>query len=389
MPKLSKVTIVAMILTTVLVGLTFCPCRATQFKSVDNFFFPDTAVIDDDLVITGGNVKLDGIIEGDLISACGSLVQSGLILGSLNSASQSLDVLGEVRGSVRGFAQNVNVNGRLGRNLLAFGYAVDIKPGAQIERDVTAYCGKLTLYGTVGGDVKGRIGELVISGEVKGNVKVKADKLTLMPTARILGDLRYTGEKEARIEPGAQIVGETVWTRKESQEDKKPTSIFTGKPLIPEFLFLLALMITGIVLTVLCRKNAYQAKQAVGDSFLKSLGLGLVFLICIPIAIVVLMVTIIGIPIAIISLVAYLVFVYVAKIPVATFLGEKIVKGLGKKEEASLIWSMIVGLVVLTLLLNIPYLGWPIYFVVLFTGFGAIITSQRRSGAPGKSGGES
>ncbi len=385
MPKLNKVLFPVSVLSVILALIALYPCRATQFKSVDNFFFPDTAVIDDDLFIAGGNIKLDGIIEGDLVAASGSLVQSGLVLGSLNAASQDIDVLGEVRGSVRAFAQNINVNGQLSRNLLAFGYSVDIKPEARIQRDVTAYCGKLTLHGTVGGDIKGGIGELVISGQVEGNVRVKADKVTLMPTARILGDLRYTAEKEAQIEPGAQIEGETVWTRKEIGK-RKPSSIFTGKPLIPEILFLLALMVTGIVLILLCRKNAYQAKQAVQDSFLKSLGLGFVFIICIPIAILVMMVTIIGIPIAIISLFAYLVLAYVAKIPVAAFLGEKILKALGDKKEPSLIWSMILGLVVLTLFLNIPYLEWPIYFVILFTGFGAIITSQRRSGAQGKSG---
>lgn len=366
------------ILTTIFVSLAFCHSSATQFKKVDNFFFPDTAVIEDDVFILGENVKLDGIIEGDLISASASLVQGGLVLGSLNSISQDLDVLGEVKGSVRGFAQNVNVNGRLSRNLLAFGYSVDIKPDAEIQKDITAYCAKLTLHGTVKGDLKGGMDELIISGTVGGNVKVKADKITLMPTARIVGDFRYTSEKEAKIESGSQIVGETVWIPKETKK-KKPESPFTAKSLISEIVFLLALMVTGVVLTLLCKRNAYQAKQAVGDYFLRSLGLGFVFVICIPIAILILMVTLIGIPIAIISLFAYLVFVYVAKIPVATFVGEKILKALGHKGEPSLIWSMILGLVILTIPLNIPYLQWPVCFLVLFTGFGAILTSHRRS----------
>ncbi len=373
--------ILVSVLTGILVSFISCPSSATQFKKEDNFFFPDTAVIDDDLFLFSGNVKLDGIIGGDVISACGSLVQGGLVVGSLNAVCQDLDVLGDVRGSVRGFAQNVNVNGRLSRNLLAFGYSVDVKPGARVERDLTAFCGKLTLHGTVGGDLKGGTDELIISGTVKGNVNVKADKITLMPTARILGDLRYASEKEAKIESGAQIVGETVWTPKESKKEKKSGGKFTGTSLITELVFLLALMITGIVLSILCRKNAYQAKQAVGDSFLKSMGLGFVFVIFIPIAILILMVTILGIPIAIISLFAYLVFIYVAKIPVATWLGERILKALGTKKEPSMVWSMILGLAVLTFFLNIPYLEWPVYFVILFTGFGAILSSHRRSGS--------
>ncbi len=375
----SKAEIFIFILTMILVLLIFDSSFGTEFKAADNFFFPDTAIIYDDLVITGGNIKLDGIVEGDLISACRSLVQSGLILGSLNAGAQNLDILGEVKGSVRGFAQNINVNGKLDRNLIAFGYMLDVKPDAEIGKDVTAFCGKMTLHGKLGGSLKGSMGELVISGVVNGDVSVKAEKITLMPTARILGDFKYKSEKEAEIESGAQVSGETVWIELKVEKDKKPKSIFTGKSLITEMLFLLALMVTGIVLTLIFKKNLHQAKQAVGDSFLKSLGLGFVFMVCIPIAILILMVTVIGIPIAIIALFAYAILIYIAKIPVATFVGEKIIKALGKQGEPSLIWSMLLGLVVLILLLNIPYLEWPIYFVVLFTGFGAILNSQRRS----------
>lgn len=377
-PK-TKSPLLVFILSMVLVLIIFKYSPGTQFKAVDNFFFPDTAVIQDDLFVAGGNIKLDGIVEGDVISASRSLVQNGLILGSLNSVSQDLDVLGVVKGSLRGFAQSLNVNGRLERNLLAFGYTVDVKPGAEIGKDISAFCGKMTLDGRLGGDLKGSMDELIISGTVNGDVSVKADRIILMPTARIVGDFKYRSGKEAKIEPGAQISGETVWKELKVDKKKKPKNIFTGKSLIAEALFLLALMVTGIALSLLCRKNAYHAKQAVGDSFMKSLAWGFVFIICIPIAILLLIVTVIGIPVAIIALFAYAVLVYIAKIPVATFVGERIIRGLGKRGEPSLIWSMLLGLVILTVVLNIPYLHWPIYFVVLFTGFGAIITSQRRS----------
>ncbi len=375
----SKAEILVFILTMILVLLIFDSSSGTEFKTADNLFFADTSIIHDDLVIAGGDIKLDGIVEGDLISATQSLVQNGLILGSLNAASQNLDILGEVKGSVRGFAQNININGKLNRNLIAFCSVLDIKPNADIERDITAFCGKVILHGKLGGSLKGSMGTLIIYGIVNGDVSVKAEKITLMPTAKIEGDFKYKSKKKAKIESGAQISGETVWTEMEPEGEKKPKNIFTAKSLIIEMLFLLALMVTGIVLTLIFKKNAYQAKQAVSGFFLKSLGLGFVFMVCIPIAILILVVTIIGIPIAIIALFAYAILVYIAKIPVATFVGEKIIKALGKQEEPSLIWSMLLGLVVLTILLNIPYLEWPVYFTLLFTGFGAIISSQRRS----------
>ncbi len=376
-----KFKTITFLLTPIAVLLVVSSSFGTQFRTADNVFFPDTAIINDDLVTVGGNIKLDGIIEGDLISASRSLVQSGLILGSLNAVAQDVDVLGEVKGSVRVFAQNINVNGTVDRNLVAFGYSVDVKPGAQIHKDITAFCGKMTLDGKLGGNLKGSMGELVISGVVNQDVSVEADKITLMPTARVLGNLKYKSEKEAKIESGAQVSGEIVWTELKTTKDKKPKSIFTGKPIIPEILFLLALMVTGVVLTLICRKDAYQAKQAVADSFLKTLALGFVVMVCVPIAVIILIVSVIGIPIAAIAFFAYAVLIYIAKIPVATFVGEKIIKALGKEGQPSLIWSMLFGLVVLTLALNIPYLDWLIYFLVLFTGFGAIITSQKRSAA--------
>jgi hypothetical protein len=138
--------------------LIFNLAYATQFKSGDNFFFPDTSKIDDDLIIAGGNIKLDGTIEGDLISASRYLVQNGLVTGSLNSAAQNLEILGVVNGSVRGFAQNVNINGQLNQNLITFCSALNIRSDADIAKDVTVFGGELTLDGRVGGDLKGSVG---------------------------------------------------------------------------------------------------------------------------------------------------------------------------------------------------------------------------------------
>jgi cytoskeletal protein CcmA (bactofilin family) len=375
---LSKVEILLIILAILLILFNFNSSFATEFKAGENFLFLDTLIIDDDLIIAGGTIKSDATIMGDLISGSNRLVQNGIVVGSIIAGAKDIDILGQVNGSVRGFAQNINVNGKVNRNLLGFCAALNIKPDADIGGDVSAFCGELTLDGKVGKGLRGSIGTLIISGTVNGDVSVNAEKITLMPTAKILGDFKYKSKKKAKIESGALVTGQTLWTKKEKEEEKAK-GVFTAKCFITEILFLLALMITGIVLTLIFKKNAYQAKRAVTASFLKSLGLGFVFMVCIPIAIVILIVTILGIPIAIISLFAYAVLLYIAKIPVATAFGGMIIKAFGKQGEPSLIWSMLLGLIILTFLLNIPYLEWLIYFVVLFTGFGAILISCRQS----------
>ena len=376
---LRKVELFSVILAVLLALFNFNVCFGTEFRAGENFFFSDTLTINDDLIIAGNTIKSSATIKGDFFSASYRLVQNGIVEGSVIAVAKDVDISGQVNGSVSGFGQNINVNGKVNRNLIGFFSALNIKPDADIGGDVTAFGGELTLDGKIGKGLRGSVGTLIISGIVNGDVSVKADKIILMPTAKILGDFKYKSKNQAKIESGASVSGQTFWTKEEAKKEKKPKEIFTLKSLITETLFLLALMITGIVLTLIFKKNAYQAKRAITASFLKSLGWGFVFMVCIPIAIVFLIVTILGIPIAILSLFAYAVLIYIAKIPVATALGEKIIKAFGKQGEPSLIPSMLLGLIILTILLNIPYLEWLIYFVVLFTGFGAILTSQKQS----------
>jgi cytoskeletal protein CcmA (bactofilin family) len=376
---ISKVAVFLTILAVLLALFNFNVCFGTEFRTGENFFFSDTLTINDDLIIAGNTIKSSAIIKGDFFSASYRLVQNGIVEGSVIAFAKDVDISGQVNGSVSGFGQNINVNGKVNRNLIGFCSALNIKPDADIGGDVTAFGGELTLDGKIGKGLRGSVGTLIISGIVNGDVSVKADKIILMPTAKILGDFKYKSKNQAKIESGAFVSGQTFWTKEEAKKEKKPKDVFTLKSLITEILFLLALMITGTVLTLIFKKNAYQTKRAVTASFLKSLGWGFVFMVCIPIAIVFLIVTILGIPIAIISLFAYAALVYIAKIPVATALGEKVIKAFGKQGEPSLIPSMLLGLIILTILLNIPYLEWLIYFIVIFTGFGAILTSQKHS----------
>jgi cytoskeletal protein CcmA (bactofilin family) len=376
---LSKIKILLTIIAVLLTLSNFDACFGTDFRVGENFFFSDTLSINDDLIIAGNTIKSSAAIKGDFFSASYRLVQNGIVEGSVIAVAKDIDISGQVNGSVSGWAENINVNGKVNRNLIGFCSALNIKPDADIGGDVTALCGELTLDGKIGKGLRGSVGTIIISGIVNGDVSVKADKIILMPTAQILGDFKYKSPKQAKIESGASVTGQTLWTKEEAKKEKKPKDVFTLKSIITEILFLLALMITGIVLTLIFKKRAYQAKRAVTASFLKSLGWGFVFMVCIPIAIIILIVTILGIPIAIISLFAYAVLVYIAKIPVGTALGEKIIKAFGKQGEPSLIPSMLLGLIVLTILLNIPYLEWLIYFIVLITGFGAILISQKQS----------
>jgi cytoskeletal protein CcmA (bactofilin family) len=349
---------------------------ATVFKARDNVFIPEHQIIDDDLFLGGNNVKVDGTVKGDLLVGSRTFIQTGQVLGSVISVGQNLDILGEVEGSVRALSQNTNINGIINRNVINFGASLNIRHTGKVKGDVTALGNELNVEGEIGRKLRATVGSVMISGIVNGDVKIKANSITLMPTARINGDLIYKSEKKAKIEPGAQIAGETEWTKLKAEEKEKK-GFFTTSNVVIRFLLLLACIVTGLFLILISKKYVQAAEKNVFDSFLKSLGLGFILMICIPVAIVVFLATVIGIPIALITLFVYLVLFYISKIFVGIAVGEKILTGFTKDKVVPLGWSLILGLIILTILTNLPYVGWIFYILIVLTGFGAAILARK------------
>lgn len=348
----------------------------TEFKKRQNIFISESEKIEDDLIMAANNIKIQGTVTGDLISASQFLIQTGVVEGNINAACKNLDVLGRVDGSVRAFCQNNTVSGEIKRNLINFSSSLNIRSGAKIGGDVTAFCGDLTMDGEIGKGLRCGVGMVVISGTINGDVNLDADEITLMPTAKISGDFKYKSKREAKIEKGAEITGETKWTKVLAKERKKK-GFFTTKNLVLKTIFMMASILGGLFLILITKKFVKGAKEAVFQSFLKSLGLGFICLVCVPIAIIILLITIIGIPIAVITLFAYLILFYIAKIFVGIALGEKILTGFKKDKEAPIGWSLVIGLIIIYILASLPYIGWIVYLAVLFVGFGAALQARK------------
>jgi len=348
--------------------------QATEFKAGDNIVIPESTLIQDDYFVAGSNIKFSGKVEGDLVSGCQTLTSKGTVEGNLMAAAKDLDISGEVEGSFRGFAQNISLDGKLKRNFLGFAATINLKENSEIGGDVIAFCGELKISGKVGKGVRASAGSVVISGIIDGDVSIKAGEISIMSDAKINGNLYYKSKKEAKIDKGAEITGETKWTKILPKKEKK--GLTWGKLFI-KFLFLCASIVTGFFMLLLAKKEVKAAKEAVFKDFLKNLGLGFVFVICVPVAAIILFFTVLGIPISIISLFAYLVLFYIAKIFVGFALGEKILQLFKTKGMPAPAWSLMVGLLTLYILFLIPYLHWIVYLLTIFIGFGSVFQAKK------------
>ena len=110
----------------------------------------------------------------------------------------------------------------------------------------------------------------------------------------------------------------------------------------------------------------------------RSLGYGLVLFVVVPIALLLIMVTIIGIPLSLLSLLLYIILFYVAKLFVAIALGDKILSMLNQSGTRSQALSLLIGLIILTIMYKIPFIGWAVYLLSVMIGLGAILIAFGR-----------
>lgn len=346
-------------------------------------------VIDDDVIITGGTVEVDGTINGDLkafganvvvsgeingnVIACGSSVNiKGLVFGDLMTAGGMVTVSGEVTDDLIAAGGNVNLEGEIRDNVILAGGMLDVADRAKIGRDLLVGGGTVTVAGEVKRNVTFGAGQLSILGEIGGNVSGEADEsIEIGPKAEILGNLEYKSSQEANIKEGAQVVGENKWTPVEKKDNKKS---FVSRAL-GKIYSSLALLVVAIVAVLLFPKKSEEVIANINSRPGKSFLYGLILLVVAPFVILLLAVTILGIPLAVILGMFYGILLYASKIYAGLWAGNRILGYINSKNEKkakTLVWPVILGIFILWVLCIIPFVGFVVKIAATVFGMGAI-----------------
>ncbi|MFC1956476.1 hypothetical protein ACFLWZ_08205, partial [Chloroflexota bacterium] len=108
---------------------------------------------------------------------------------------------------VRVAGDTINIRGNIGGDLVIAGDEVDLTSAAEIGRDLVFAANKMDINTLIGSSIQGYGNRVNLNDGVIGDVELGVDRLTIANTANIQGNLTYTSENEANIEPGAQIGG--------------------------------------------------------------------------------------------------------------------------------------------------------------------------------------
>ncbi|MGE5297681.1 MAG: hypothetical protein ACM3KM_00785, partial [Acidobacteriaceae bacterium] len=331
------------------------------------------------------NVTVNANVTGDLYAAGNVVNVLGSIEKDLNAAGQNVVVTGRVGNNARLAGNSVTISGSVGGDILAAGNVVRLSSSTSVAGDVVAAGNSLTIDSPVAGKAKLAGKDVVINSKITGDVDIRASTLTFGPQSEVLGTINYKGQNSAVIKDGAKV-GNINFQKLEPQPARNEMrKLFAWFSLAQ----LLGLFIAGWLLSRYSRGKLETVLISTSESPLLSLGLGILFLIVIPIAIVILFISLIGWYLAFPLLFAYLALLTLSMIVTAVYIGSVLVQWYKKSNLPVVTWySILIGAVVYRLLAWVPLVGWLIVALLTAMAFGSMMRMLKPMGPKAKTPGE-
>lgn len=363
-------------------AFVFAPLTVTAENETGDIFLPQGTVYENVFFAAGNNLNINGQMKDDVYLAGANVNVSGVIEGDLIAAGANVIIDAEVKGNLRVAGSTVSIKGNVGKNVTVAAANLTIDKNVQIGKNLIFGGANVTLEGKVAKNVYGGGANIILNNEIGGSAYLNVDTegaLILYPNTNIHGNLEYTAAKKVDLQQGARIQQQEIFKQLEKESPKDvPFKEFPFKSFFKAFFWLkwlvglLGTLVVGMVLVSLFKDFTEKTESVFDKQVLWYFLIGLVVLIVTPIALLILGVTLIGLPLAMILGALYLVALYLAKIFVAIYLGEKIITVINKAKEVKLVWSMVVGVVVLYVLFLIPLVGLLAKLAAILWGLGVL-----------------
>ena len=322
-----------------------------------------------DLIVSGGNIDVDAAVAGDAV-ALGGKVRLGVGVGH----------------SVYAAAGQLTINGRVGRNVRVAGGQIELGPQSEVVGNVSAVGGQVRLHGKVNGHVQTAGSRVLIDGPVAGDVIATSGQVELGPNARIAGKLRYRSNQALRQDELAQVLGgiEQMTSPAKRGDEGRMADRERSRHGIAALLggvWTLGLIVLAAILLAALPDLFAAIGQTMRERLGMSLLLGFAFLVCVPVAAVIVLATLIGIPLGLLALALYALLVPLAYVSASIGLADWALWRWLPGRSARLVPRIAASaamLLILSLLGWIPVLGGLIGFLVLLAGLGALMLQTPR-----------
>jgi cytoskeletal protein CcmA (bactofilin family) len=348
------------------------PAHAFEVRNGALVTVASSETIDDTLLAAGETIAIDGNVNGDLLAFGRSVRVRGNVAGDLITGAETVDVEGSVGGNVIGGGRAVSLlRARVGRNLYGFGRDIAVDASADVAGNAIAFGDSIDIDGRVGTDLKGFGNTVTISGTVQGDVEGFAGEIVLLPSARVGGDV--TGHVDSagdlRIAAGAVVGGNVDEQLTERGERRNP--YLTVGHYVRQIVRLGTAFLTGLLLLWIFPVLRDVSLPNVG-AVLRTGGIGLAAAVTLPVGALLVCLTIVGLPLGLLAFVLGAIGLYFSKAVIAQIIGRAVFRAPnGPPHYAA---TLLTGLLIVIVAINIPLLGGFANIVLTLLGFGVIVS---------------
>jgi hypothetical protein len=327
----------------------------------------------------GGSLNLTDPVAGDAILAGGHIATAGEVKGDLIAAGGEVSIGGSVGDDLYVAGGEVQVDAIVAGNARVAGGDVALGPATTIAGGLSLTGGRIRFEGNASDYLQASGASVRIDGVVRGDAEVSAEEVEIGPNTRIDGKLVVRSVREPELPEGAQVAGGIEFHPSdvshyvdghESARDMRTVAHGVGS-----FLWMLGVFIAGTLFMLAFPAYSSRAARWIGQEPLRSLGLGFVILVCLPVLVVLLLITIIGIPLALIVLMLYLLLLFLGWVTAAMFVGQKLLGFMRRDSVPTLRWkllALLLAVLALWLVGLVPVAGGWVKFAALLLGIGAL-----------------
>ncbi|HCU55607.1 hypothetical protein A2574_02470 [Candidatus Shapirobacteria bacterium RIFOXYD1_FULL_38_32] len=365
-----------LVFTLILFLISANPARAMFFQSGENINLPSDQVYDESVLIAGSQITINSTINGDLYCAGRDILINAQVNGSIFCVGQNIKISGIIQNNLFAAGQNIITDASVS-NLTTLGQSLTVQPAANISQDAILAGQDINLSGTFGRDLTVAGENFTLNTAVVRHVYFYGQNINLQPESSIAGNLDYYIPQDIQVNLNKELVAGTISAHRLDTPTTPKQPIITPVANFVHVIYsIISFLIIGLVLLSLNPKRTLSIISIINTRSLVAFLVGFAVLILTPFAFIILLITVIGIPLAFLILFVYIIAIITATVYSSLSFGQMLVHRFNLSDKYfQPTYYLLIGLPVLWLIFNIPFVGWFIAMVSFFLGLGAFFLS--------------
>ncbi len=355
----------------IMVGTMVSPTPANALeirRDKDVVTIGKSETIDDTLFVAAETVLIEGVITGDLVAMGRRIDISGSVEGNVLTFAESVTLSGKVGGFALGAASSYDLRGAtVAGDLWAAGESIGIDDEARVGRNAIIATQTATVEGFVKKDLYTFAETVELSGVLGEDLEAFASRVKLLGDAHVGGNVRFRSGNEDRLHRAENVRIEGGVEFLDMPEEFKDRNRYAT---VEFYLWQVARLIAAFLvgLAFVWFVPGYRSVSiGAGVEALKTAGVGFLIMVSVPIMAVLVALTLVGLPLSLIAITAWLLCLYLAKIVVGAVVGRMLLS-----QSDSLAWTLLAGLSIVIVAVNLPFIGGIINLVLTIVGLGLI-----------------